>query len=121
MYFLDKLFSFKIDSNAFPKGLCVFDLDFTTGYQTKVLTAKDKSAQFQSIVKDYTKRLRAKPKVLVFLLEAQGRQFVAMVNKIWLEETEYSEEIKQFKDMPCVLVLDPYREMTSDIESLLQK
>jgi hypothetical protein len=121
MYLLEKIFSFHPEASLFPRGLCVFDLSFSLDYQSQVLNAKNKTTAFHAIVKDYVKRLRAKPKVLVLLVEFEGRRFISVVSKIWIEEHEYTEDIKHFKDTPVALILDPLKLFTPEAESLLRK
>lgn len=121
LYLLDRILNLKSAADQFPRGLCVFDFDFSIEYQTRVLGAKDRAASFQHIIKDYQKKLKQKPKVLLFLVDFQGRKFAAVVSRLWLEETEYSEEIKNFKETPSILILDPLQLVTHESEALLSR
>lgn len=120
-YLIDQLLTIKVDQEKFPKGLCVFDVNFCREYKAKIMSAQEKTSAFQSIIKDYVKRLRAKPKTLVFLLENDGHRFVAVVSKIWLEETEYTEDVPHFKDSPVALILDPVCSMSAQSEELVRR
>ena len=120
-FLLDRILNLKSIADRFPRGLCIFDFDFSLEYQSRVLVAKDRAASFQHVIKDYIKRLRQKPKVLIFLVEHQNRRFIAVVSRLWIEETEYTEEIKNFKDSPNMLILDPFMVCTQESESLVCK
>lgn len=120
-YLIDQLLSIRASQDRFPKGLCVFDLNFCREYKAKIMNSQEKSSAFQNIIKDYVKRLRAKPKTLVFLLENDGHRFVAVVSKIWLEETEYTEDVPNFKDSPVALILDPLCSLSAQSEELVRK
>ena len=120
-YLIDQLLSIKADQEKFPKGLCVFDLNFCREFKAKIMASEEKSTAFQTIIKDYVKRLRAKPKTLVFLLENDGHRFVAVISKIWLEETEYTEDVSNFRDSPVALILDPLCSLSTSSEELVKR
>lgn len=121
LYLLDKLLSIKADQSKFPGGLCVFDLDFCREYKNKVLSGKEKMTAFHHIVKEYSKRLRAKPKTLVFLVENDGHHSIAVVSNLWTGETHSSTSSINFTYAPAVLILDPVCSMSAQTEDLVKK
>lgn len=121
LYLCDRILGLKTAAEHFPRGLCVFDFDFSLEYQARVLGAKDRAAAFQQLIKDHQKKLKQRPRVLLFLVECQGRRFAAVVSRLWLEETEYSEEIKNFRETPSILVLDPLQLVSPEAELLLSR
>lgn len=121
LYLLDKLLSIRADQSKFPGGLCVFDLDFCREYKTKVLPGKDSMTAFHHIVKEYTKRLRAKPKTIVFLIENDGHHSIAVASSLWINESDQPGSLKSFSSSPAVLILDPVCSMSAPTEDLIKK